>query len=102
MNRLKELRKERGLTQIQFAKEIKSAQSTVANWENGVRDIDSDRLQMLADYFNVSIDYILYRTNTPSKSHNSAFDGLDDDDIDMLKQMAQHLREKKGKKDGAS
>jgi len=69
MNRLKDLRKQRGLTQVEFARQICAGQSTVANWENGVRDIDSDRLVMLADYFEVPIDYLLGRSDSHVKKN---------------------------------
>jgi len=68
MNRLKELRKQKDLTQTEFAKQIGAGQSTVANWENGVRDIDSDKLSMLADYFDVTVDCLLGRSNNTAGS----------------------------------
>lgn len=59
--RLKELRKKAGITQKQLAEELHVAQNTVCNWENGVRQIDMEYLQQIAEYFNVSTDYILGR-----------------------------------------
>ncbi|EFV98396.1 DNA-binding helix-turn-helix protein [Streptococcus agalactiae ATCC 13813] len=59
MNRLKELRKEKGLTQQGLADDIGVHFRTLQNWENGKADIKSDKAQALADYFNVSVGYLL-------------------------------------------
>lgn len=64
--RLKELRKQKQLSQTEFAKLFNVAQNTVSNWENGIRTIDTTTLNRLADFFNVSSDYILGRTDSPS------------------------------------
>lgn len=59
MNRLKELRKEKGLTQQGLADDIGVHFRTLQNWENGKADIKSDKAQALADYFDVSVGYLL-------------------------------------------
>ncbi|MDY2963800.1 helix-turn-helix transcriptional regulator [Streptococcus dysgalactiae] len=59
MNRLKELRKEKGLTQVELAHEIGTTKLTVSNWENEKHVIKSDKAQSLADYFGVSVGYLL-------------------------------------------
>lgn len=59
MNRLKELRKEKGLTQQELAHEIGTTKLTVSNWENEKHVIKSDKAQSLADYFGVSVGYLL-------------------------------------------
>lgn len=66
--RLKELRKQKKLSQTEFARLFNVAQNTVSNWENGIRTIDTTTLNRLADFFNVSADYILGRTDSPSSS----------------------------------
>lgn len=66
MNNLRKIRKERGLNQSEFAKIIGVAQNTVSNWENGNRLIDAEKLQKISSLFNVSIDYLLGRTDNPS------------------------------------
>lgn len=58
-NRLKQLRKERGLTQIQFAQGFNVASGTIAMWETGKREPDFDTVRRIADFFHVSIDYLL-------------------------------------------
>ncbi|HEM5399675.1 TPA: helix-turn-helix domain-containing protein [Streptococcus suis] len=59
MNRLKILRKEKGLSQQALAKEIGVSYRTLQNWENGVNSIKPDKAQALADYFGVSVGYLL-------------------------------------------
>ena len=98
MNNIRVLRTNLGMKQSELAKHLQISQSTLSNWERGDFEPDQKSLIKLSDFFNVATDYLIGR-NTPPKSHNGAFDGLDDDDMDMLKQMAQHLREKKEKKD---
>ena len=61
--RLKELRKKANLTQIEFAKTFNIANGTVGNWESGKRQPDHETLTKLADFFEVSIDYLLGRTD---------------------------------------
>lgn len=59
MNRLKELRKEKGLTQAELAHGIGTTKLTVSNWENEKHVIKSDKAQALADFFGVSVGYLL-------------------------------------------
>ena len=61
MNRLKELRRGKGLTQTEFGQLWGASQNTVSNWENGNRDLSNDLLVMFAEYFGVSVDYLLGR-----------------------------------------
>lgn len=59
MNRLKELRKGKGLTQKTFSKEIGIPLRTLQNWENGESNIKPEKAEMLADYFDVNVSYLL-------------------------------------------
>ena len=61
--RLKELRKERGLSQLQLAMELNMNQNSISRYENGQREADYKTLIAFADYFDVSIDYLLERTD---------------------------------------
>ena len=61
--RLKELRKEKGISQQRLAMELNVNQNTISRDENGEREADYKTLIMLADYYNVSIDYLLGRTD---------------------------------------
>ena len=57
--RITELRYEKGLSQINFAKILNVTQSTVAKWERGEREPNFEMLVQLAKFFNVSTDYLL-------------------------------------------
>ena len=59
MNRLKDLRKRKNLTQSQFGDLWGASQNTVSNWENGNREISQDLLVRFASFFGVSVDYLL-------------------------------------------
>lgn len=59
MNRLKELRKAKGLTQVELAKQIGIGQSGYSDWERGVTKIDSESATKLAALFSVSVGYLL-------------------------------------------
>lgn len=61
--RLKELRKEKGLTQQKVADSLNISQPNYRRWESGERRPSVETLVMLADYFEVSIDYLLTRKN---------------------------------------
>lgn len=63
--RLKQLRKKRGISQLRLAMELGMSQNTVSRYENGEREADYKTLILIADYFNVSIDYLLERTDDP-------------------------------------
>ncbi|MEB3520920.1 helix-turn-helix domain-containing protein [Streptococcus sp. S2(2023)] len=59
MTRLKELRKEKGLTQQQLAEKIGTTKLTVSNWENGKHVIKTSTAKELAELFNVNVEYLL-------------------------------------------
>ena len=56
MNLIKELRKQRGLSQSQLAKEINISKKTLADWENERRNPNEYNYKKLSDFFNVPID----------------------------------------------
>ena len=53
---LKKLRKEKGLTQVELAKLLKISKSSISMYENGNREPDFETEELIADFFNVSID----------------------------------------------
>ncbi len=61
--RLKELRQQRGITQLKLAMDLGLNQNSVSRYETGEREADYKTLIMLADYFDVTIDYLLERTD---------------------------------------
>ena len=62
LRRIKGLREEKNLNQSEVAKILNISQRTYSYYENG-RDIPISLLIKLADFYNVSIDYLLNRTN---------------------------------------
>ncbi|MCL2374999.1 MAG: helix-turn-helix domain-containing protein [Firmicutes bacterium] len=57
--RLVELRIEKGLTQRQLAKEISIHHAVIGNWETGKYSPSIDSLAIIANFFNVSADYLI-------------------------------------------
>ena len=61
--RLKELRKKRNVSQIKLAIDLDMNQNSISRYENLEREADYATLIMFADYFNVSLDYLLGRVD---------------------------------------
>ena len=64
-NRLRELRKARKLTQLSLQMQTGIEQALLSKYETGERVPPTETLVRLADFYHVSIDYILYRTDEP-------------------------------------
>lgn len=64
-NNLRTLRKKKGYTQIKVQMETGIEQALLSKFENGERIPPTESLIRLADFYGVSIDYILCRTDTP-------------------------------------
>lgn len=87
MNRLKELRKNKNITQLELAKHLNIAESTYCCYEKGINEPNIETLIKLANYYNVSVDYLIghnfyneigYLTET-QKSFVQAFLSLNKD-----------------------
>lgn len=63
--RLKEIRKQKGISQLKLAIDLNTNQNTISRYETGEREPGIRELMKIADYFNVSIDYLLERTDNP-------------------------------------
>ena len=61
--RLKKLRKEKKISQLKLAFDLNMNQNTVSRYENLEREADYETLIKFADYFDVSLDYLLGRTD---------------------------------------
>ncbi len=61
--RLKEIREDNDLLQKDIAKVLKISQVQYSRYETGIRLIPIDKLNILADYYKVSIDYLICRTD---------------------------------------
>ena len=74
--RLKELRESKGMTQRDFAAEFGVSKGTVGMWESGAREPRTiDEINRIADYFGVSTDYLLGRTEEKEKPTPEEGDG---------------------------
>jgi len=63
--RLKELRKQKHISQVRLSIEMNMAQNTISQYENEIRQADYETLIAFADFFDVSVDYLLGRTDNP-------------------------------------
>lgn len=61
--RLKKLRNARNISQLKLALDLNMNQNSISRYENGEREADYETLIKFADYFDVSLDYLLGRTN---------------------------------------
>ena len=62
---LKEIRKAKGISQLKLAMDLNTNQNTISRYETGEREPGINELIKIADYFNVSIDYLVGRTKNP-------------------------------------
>lgn len=63
--RLKEIRTARRISQLKLALDLNTCQNTISRYETGEREPGIKELIKLADYFDVSVDYLLERTDNP-------------------------------------
>ena len=82
--RLKLLRRESGLSQQDFAKQLGTSKSSVNMYERGEREPGIETLEAIADYFNVDMDYLLGKSDHRSKS--AWLEDIDNSiDLDILR-----------------
>lgn len=92
-NRIKDLREDRDLRQADVAKATGIDQRTLSNYETGKTNPDSFALIKLADFFDVSIDYLLMRTDLPKNTPDALIRELEaaqritDDALKTLRRM---------------
>ena len=112
--RLKELREQRGISQTELANFLGVVRSTICQYEKGNRMPDSNILGKLADYFGVTVDYLLGREDDSERDEKPqlhipdkykdvlvAFEGgpddLTQDDIDDVVKYIEFVRARKKK-----
>lgn len=64
--RLREIRKSKGISQVKMSMDLNTNQNTISRYETGEREPGINELIKIADYFNVSVDYLLCRTDNPN------------------------------------
>lgn len=67
--RLHDLREDRDLLQRQVAERLRCSQRVYSNYERGERDIPTDILIRLSEFYDVSVDYLLGLTNNPRRNY---------------------------------
>ena len=95
--RIKQLRKKKGISQSELAEVIGVKNNTVSTWERGTRKPDFEALNLLSDYFEVSFEYILGSSDkeearvkpTQDELDQLALSALADDLYDNMKKYCQ-------------
>ncbi len=64
---MKELRTERGIPQVKLAMDLNLSQNSISRYETNQREADYETLIKIADYFDVSLDYLLERDRPSGK-----------------------------------
>lgn len=72
MYHLRELRIQKGLTQAELSKALQVSASSIGMYEQGRREPDNETLGRIANFFNVTTDYLLGRTDEPGGTADSA------------------------------
>jgi transcriptional regulator with XRE-family HTH domain len=107
MKNLTEIRLEKGVTLKQLGQKLNLAESTISLYESGKRQPGFETLIQIADYFNVSIDYLFGRelkiSNSPVLTPDESalvdmFRGMDDDRREMMLNIAKMQTGQKVKK----
>lgn len=71
-DRLKELRKEKELSQGELAKKFNTGKASICNYEKNIRLPDANTITRYAQFFEVSVDYMLGITNNRNENLNPA------------------------------
>ena len=90
--KVRELARKRGLSLNQVEEKLGYSKNTLYSLKR--QKVSSERLQEIADYFNVSTDYLLGRTDNPAVAKNDTIAGYTSDD---LRKMAENAKTFDGK-----
>lgn len=96
MLRLKQLRENRNLSQQYLADVMFTSQTSIYNYENGVVEPTIDMLKRLADFFDVSVDYLIGHSDNPKRVEITRGYQLNAEEakhIEMYKQLSPMLKE---------
>ena len=91
--RLKQLRMEKGLYQKEIANRIGVSRPTITQYETGTRTPDHETLQIIADYFAVSVDYLLGRTDerNPASKIKEKYESQEAEIEELMDRFNVHL-----------
>ena len=108
--RIKQLRLDNNMSQEELGKLVGISKVSVWQWENGINYPNNETLLKLADYFQVSTDYLLGKSdirniNNENEDYRISFDDigkdyaeLEDSEKDMIKTMIKAFKDKHQKK----
>jgi transcriptional regulator with XRE-family HTH domain len=106
MNRIKQLREENNITQIQLAKKLNKTQQTISLYENGTNEPDLDGYIILSKLFNCSIEYVAGKSdirNSDEQQYYFAYHkemaGLTPDEIVDALKFYKEMKNKINKKE---
>lgn len=109
MNRIKQLREENNITQLQLAKKLNKTQQTISLYENGTNEPDLDGYILLSKLFNCSIEYIAGKSDirNPEKVNENEIDvafaagikGLNKENQEIAKSIIEGLLAKQNTED---
>jgi transcriptional regulator with XRE-family HTH domain len=104
------MRIKRKISQTILGAHVNLTQQAVAKWEKGIAEPDSETLACLADFFNVTTDYLLGKSNVPNPHHlnipdilsdklvafdRAEFEDLDQSEVDSLAVIAEQLKKQR-------
>ena len=90
--KIKELADKQGISLNKLEEKLGFSRNTIYNMKKSTPNVE--RVSMIADYFNVSTDYLLGRTDNPNIAHNDTIAGYTSDD---LRKMAENAKTFDGK-----
>lgn len=93
-HRIRDLREDKDLTQEKLCKKLYMHKTTYTNYEQGKHTVPLDFAVLIADFYNVSIDYIAGRTNFPK---GDAKPQLRKDELELIHKFSQLSERSKGK-----
>ena len=93
MNRIRDLREDKELKQSELAEIIKVAQRTISDYETERTEPSKEIWIKLAEFFEVSTDYLMGKTNNPSTDNFT--EGMEEEDIKELEKYKELLKIKR-------
>lgn len=106
MNRIKQLREENNITQIQLAKKLNKTQQTISLYENGTNEPDLDGYIILSKLFNCSIEYVAGKSDIRNSdeqqyyfAYHKEMEGLTPDEITDALKFYKEMKNKINKKE---
>ena len=84
MDRITQLRKEKGISQVSLAMKLNFSQKMISSYENGKNEPSISTLKHMADIFNTSVDYLINYTDIRAPIDKIAQSGLSEDECELL------------------